>query len=98
MGKLERVETAQRLPGPQTHQLVIVAKLLGTRYLATLFGVVMVSHQIGGFLGAWLGGTVFEATGSYDRMFIADVVLCLLAAVLHMPIREAPRLLAGAPA
>jgi predicted MFS family arabinose efflux permease len=67
----------------------LVAKLLGARYLATLFGVVMLSHQIGGFLGAWLGGKAFEATGSYDWMWLADIALCLLAAVIHLPIREA---------
>jgi predicted MFS family arabinose efflux permease len=76
----------------------LVAKLLGARYLATLFGVVMLSHQIGGFLGAWLGGRVFEATGSYDRMWLADVASCLLAAVVHMPIREAPLAPAAVPA
>jgi len=67
----------------------LVAKLLGVRYLATLFGVVMLSHQIGGFIGAWLGGRVFEATGSYDSMWLVDIALCLFAAVVHMPIREA---------
>ena len=67
----------------------LVAKLLGVRYLATLFGMVMLSHQIGGFLGAWLGGKAFEATQNYDWMWLADIALCLLAAVVHLPIREA---------
>jgi predicted MFS family arabinose efflux permease len=67
----------------------LVAKLHGARYMATLFGVVMLSHQIGGFLGAWLGGKAFEATGSYDWMWWADIALCLAAAAVHLPIREA---------
>ena len=75
----------------------LVVKLHGPRYLATLFGLVMLSHQIGGFLGAYLGGKAFEATGSYDWMWWADVALCLMAAAVHLPIREAqPRLAAAA--
>jgi predicted MFS family arabinose efflux permease len=76
----------------------LVAKLLGARYLATLFGVVMLSHQVGGFLGAWLGGKAFEATGSYDWMWWADIALCLFAALIHLPIREARPAAAPAPA
>jgi MFS family permease len=76
----------------------LVAKLCGTRYLATLFGIAMLSHQIGGFLGAWLGGKAFEATGSYDWMWWADIALCLFAAVVHLPIREARIPVAIAPA
>src|SRR5262245_5285367 len=67
----------------------LVSKLLGARYLATLFGMVMLSHQIGGFLGAWLGGKAFEATGSHDWLWLADVAPCLFAATVHLPIREA---------
>ena len=76
----------------------LVAKLCGTRYLATLFGIVMVSHQVGGFLGASLGGKVFEASGSYDWMWFADIALCLAAALVHLPIREAKPTPALAPA
>jgi len=76
----------------------LVAKLLGARYLATLFGVVMLSHQVGGFLGAWLGGKAFEATGSYDWMWWADIALCLFAAAIHLPIREARPSAVPAPA
>jgi predicted MFS family arabinose efflux permease len=68
------------------------------RYLATLFGVVMLSHQVGGFLGAWLGGKAFEASGSYDWMWWADIALCLFAAAVHLPIREAKPAPALAPA
>jgi predicted MFS family arabinose efflux permease len=67
----------------------LVAKLHGARYMATLFGIVMLSHQLGGFLGAWLGGRAFEASGSYDWMWWADIALCLGAAAVHLPIREA---------
>ncbi len=70
----------------------LVAKLHGPKYLATLFGIVMLSHQVGGFLGAWLGGKAFEATGSYDWMWWTDIVLCAMAAAVHLPIREARRL------
>jgi predicted MFS family arabinose efflux permease len=76
----------------------LVAKLRGARYLATLFGIVMLSHQIGGFLGAWLGGKAFEATGSYDWMWLADITLCLFAAIVQLPIREERSLPAVAPA
>jgi len=72
---------------PPTIGLVI--KFYGPRYVATLFGVVMLSHQVGGFLGAWLGGMAFEASGNYDWMWWADAVLCLMAAAVHLPIREA---------
>jgi predicted MFS family arabinose efflux permease len=76
----------------------LVAKFYGVRYLATLFGVVMLSHQVGGFLGAWLGGKAFEASGSYDWMWWADIALCLFAAAVHLPIREAKPAPALAPA
>jgi len=67
----------------------LVAKFFGTANMATLFGIVMLTHQIGGFLGAWLGGTVFEATGSYDWIWYIDILLAVGAALIHLPIREA---------
>lgn len=67
----------------------LVAKLFGPANMATLFGIVMLSHQVGGFLGAWMGGTVFEATGSYDWVWYVDIVLAAGAALVHLPIREA---------
>jgi len=66
----------------------IVGKLFGMRYLATLFGLTLLSHQVGGFLGAWLGGIAFAETGSYDWMWIADAVLATIAALVNLPIRE----------
>ena len=75
----------------------LVGKLHGMRFLATLFGFVMLSHQAGGFLGAWLGGRLFEATGSYDWMWYVDIVLAVGAALIHLPIRErAPAAVAAA--
>jgi predicted MFS family arabinose efflux permease len=69
----------------------LVGKLHGMRFLATLFGMVMLSHQVGGFLGAWLGGTLFERTGSYDVVWILDIVLAVGAALIHLPTKEAPK-------
>jgi predicted MFS family arabinose efflux permease len=66
----------------------LVAKMFGPANMGTLFGIVMVSHQLGGFLGAYLGGKAFEATGSYDWMWYADIVLAVGAALIHLPIRE----------
>ncbi len=67
----------------------IVAVIFGTRYLSTLFGIVFLSHQIGAFLGVWLGGRIFDTTGSYDIVWIMAIALGVLAAVLHLPIKEA---------
>jgi predicted MFS family arabinose efflux permease len=66
----------------------LVAKFFGPANMATLFGIVMLAHQIGGFLGAWMGGKVFEATGSYDWVWYIDIVLAVGAALVHLPIRE----------
>jgi len=68
----------------------LVGKLFGIRYLATLFGLTLLSHQVGGFLGAYLGGLVFEAQGDYHWMWWADIGLSALAAVINLPIKEAP--------
>ncbi len=67
----------------------LVVKFFGPSRMATLFGIVMVSHQVGGFLGAYLGGKAFEWTGSYDWMWYADIVLAVGAALIHLPIGEA---------
>ncbi len=68
----------------------LVAKFFGPANMATLFGIVMLTHQVGGFLGAWLGGRVFEATGNYDWVWYIDILLAAGAALVHLPIREAP--------
>ena len=76
----------------------LVAKMFGTAHMGTLFGLVMLGHQLGGFLGAYMGGKSFEWTGAYDWMWYADIVLAIGAALIHLPIREAklaPRLVAA---
>ncbi|MDA0702782.1 MAG: MFS transporter [Proteobacteria bacterium] len=72
----------------------LVAQFFGVRYMATLFGIVFFSHQIGSFLGVWLGGYLFDATGSYDIVWWINVALGIGAAILHWPIveRAVPRL------
>ena len=72
-----------------------MARFFGPAHMGTLFGLVMVTHQMGGFLGAWLGGKAFEATGNFDWMWYADIVLAVGAALIHLPIKEARR---GVPA
>jgi len=75
----------------------IVGKLFGTRHLATLFGFTLLTHQIGGFFGAWLGGIAIAQTGNYNWMWYADIALAAAAAVVNLPIREAhPRAVAAA--
>jgi MFS family permease len=76
----------------------LVGKLFGTRYLATLFGLTLLSHQIGGFFGAWLGGLAVAASGNYDWMWYADIVLATAAALVNLPIREAQPIPAAAAA
>lgn len=67
----------------------LVGKLFGVRYLATLFGMTLLSHQIGGFFGAWLGGLAVVHTGDYSWMWYADMALAAVAALINLPIREA---------
>ena len=68
----------------------LVAQVFGIRYMATLFGFVFLSHQIGSFIGVWLGGYLHDLTGSYDLMWQMGVVMGVLAAIVHLPIDEAP--------
>ncbi len=67
----------------------IVGKLFGVRYLGTLFGLTLLSHQIGGFLGAWLGGLALVEFGDFRWMWYADIALAGMAALVNLPIREA---------
>jgi predicted MFS family arabinose efflux permease len=73
---------------PPTQQLVVV--MFGTRYMATLFGFVFFSHQVGSFFGIWLGGRLYDATGSYDGVWWISVALGIFAALVHLPIVERP--------
>lgn len=74
----------------------LVGKLFGVRYLGTLFGFALLSHQIGGFFGAWLGGVTFMQSGSYEWMWYADIALASVAALVNLPIREERPKLSGA--
>ncbi|MGE0719699.1 MAG: MFS transporter [Alphaproteobacteria bacterium] len=66
----------------------LVAHIFGPAYLSTLFGLVFLSHQLGGFVGPWAGGLVFDWTGSYDLVWWASAAMGLVAALLHWPIEE----------
>ncbi|MDA0221091.1 MAG: MFS transporter [Proteobacteria bacterium] len=68
----------------------IVAQVFGVKYMATLFGVVFFSHQLGSFTGVWLGGWLYDATGSYDIVWWISAGLGLVAALIHLPIDERP--------
>jgi predicted MFS family arabinose efflux permease len=72
--------------------LGLVGKLHGMRFVARSLRHRHASHQIGGSLGAWLGGYLFERTGSYDWLWYIDIMLAVGAALIHMPIQEARRL------
>ncbi|MFH5923614.1 MFS transporter [Roseomonas xinghualingensis] len=66
----------------------LCARLFGTRWLATIFGLVFLGHQIGGFLGAWLPGLIFDRTGNYDAMWLISIAAGIFAALIHLPLRE----------
>ncbi len=68
----------------------LVAQIFGTRYMATLYGLVFLSHQVGSFLGIWLGGELYDLTGGYDTVWWGAIVLGFVAALLHWPIDERP--------
>jgi MFS family permease len=68
----------------------IVAQVFGLRFMATLFGIVFLSHQLGSFLGVWLGGYLYDRTGTYDVVWWTGVALSVGAALIHVPINERP--------
>ncbi len=68
----------------------LVALMFGTRWMATLFGFAFFSHQVGGFLGVWMGGYLFERTGSYDVIWWLSIALGIASAVINLPIVERP--------
>ncbi|MEZ4614156.1 MAG: MFS transporter [Caldilineaceae bacterium] len=75
----------------------MIGQLFGVRYLATLYGFVFFSHQIGAFLGVWLGGRVYDTTGTYTAVWIAGIALGLFAALVHLPITDKRPTLAAQP-
>ena len=68
----------------------LVAHIYGLRYMGTLYGIIFFSHQLGSFLGVWLGGTMYDATGSYTTVWWVGVGVGALSAVVHLPVREVP--------
>jgi MFS family permease len=68
----------------------LVALMFGTRWMAMLYGIVFLSHQVGAFIGVWLAGMLYDGTGNYDLVWYIGIALGLFAAVVHLPIREAP--------
>ena len=68
----------------------IVAQIFGTKYLSTLFGIVFLSHQIGSFMGAFLGGYFYDLYGSYNYAWYLAIALSAFAALVHLPIDERP--------
>lgn len=68
--------------------IALVARNFGTRWLATIFGLVFLGHQMGGFAGAFLGGAVFDATGSYDLMWSLSIAAAAFAALVHLPVPD----------
>ena len=74
----------------------LIAQTQGLKFLSTLAGLVFFSHQVGGFLGAWLGGRLYDLTGNYEAMWIAAILFGLAATIIHLPIKEQPGKLAQA--
>jgi len=68
----------------------LVAQIFGTQYMAMLYGFAFTSHQVGSFLGIWMGGVVFDLTGNYDAIWWSAIVLGFIAAAMHWPIDERP--------
>jgi len=66
----------------------LIGVMFGTRYMTTLFAITLFSHQIGAFLGAWLGGYLYDLTGSFDGAWLASIALGVISAILHLPIVE----------
>jgi len=80
----------------------LVAELFGPRYMATLYAVVYLSHQLGSFMGVWLGGRIYDATGSYETVWWLTIVAGFAACLIHLPIDDRPTggvaVLGGSPA
>ncbi|WP_353473365.1 MFS transporter [Salipiger sp. H15] len=76
----------------------LVAHLYGLRYMGTLYGIVFFSHQLGGFLGVWLGGRMYDIYGDYTLVWWIGVGVGALSAIVHLPVRETPRTAVAQPA
>ncbi|MFD0847362.1 MFS transporter [Sphingosinicella xenopeptidilytica] len=68
----------------------LIGQIFGVRYLSMLYGIVFLSHQVGSFFGAWMAGVLYDITGNYDAAWGASIVLAVIAALLHLPIRAVP--------
>jgi predicted MFS family arabinose efflux permease len=68
----------------------VVAQMFGVQYMSMLGGIVFLSHQIGSFMGVWLGGKLYDSTGSYDVVWWIAVALGVFAALINLPVREGP--------
>jgi MFS family permease len=69
----------------------LIAHIYGLRYMGTLYGIVFLSHQLGSFLGVWLGGYMYDRFGSYDLVWWVGVGVGAFSAIIHLPVREAPK-------
>jgi predicted MFS family arabinose efflux permease len=76
----------------------LVATMFGVRWMAMLFGFAFFSHQVGGFLGVWLGGVVYDYAGSYNPVWYLSIAFGVMSAVINLPIREEPVVRAAAAA
>ena len=74
----------------------MVSQIFGSRYFSTLYGIVFLSHQVGAFLGVWLGGRFYDTIGSYTPVWYMAIALGILAAIIHLPIAEKPAVQAQA--
>lgn len=68
----------------------LVRQMFGAKYLSTLYGLVFFTHQVGSFLGAWVGGRIYDYYGSYDPIWWATVIMAFCAALIHLPINDKP--------
>jgi predicted MFS family arabinose efflux permease len=75
----------------------VVAQIFGIQHMSMLGGFIFFSHQIGSFLGVWLGGYLYDRTGSYDIVWYIAIALGVFAALVNLPVREAPIARAGVP-
>ncbi len=73
----------------------LIGHIYGLRYMGTLYGVVFFSHQMGAFIGVWLGGELYDQTGGYDVVWWVGIGVGLFSALVHLPIQEKPQAVAA---